>query len=105
MSFPDFENIGLLFLVSELWHEYIMHIKMKKTKKFCFYFLIVCLQMLYWIVIINEKIIAICFQMISELMNDNISYGRLKKTQKHADVLLKLAVIMENFKYNGQNTT
>jgi hypothetical protein len=82
MLFPDFENIGLmflLFLLSELLHEYIMHIKIKNTKIFCFYFLNVCLQMFYWIAQLNEMIIAICFQLLYEFMNDYISFEELLK--------------------------
>ena len=82
MFFPDFENIGLmflLFLLSELMHEYIMHIKIKNTKIFCFNFLIIFLQMFYWIALWNEMIIAICFQLLFEFMKDYISYEELLK--------------------------
>ena len=92
MLFPDFENIGLmflLFLLSELLHEYIMHIKIKNTKTFCFYFLNVCLQMFYWIALLNEMILAICLQLLSEFMNDYISCEELLKPRNTPIFILK----------------
>ena len=92
MLFPGFENIGLmflLFLLSELLHKYKLHIKMKNTKIFCFCFLVVCLRMLYWIALMNDMIIAICFQLLSEFMSDCISYDHLLKPRNMSVLLLR----------------
>ena len=92
MLFTEFEHIGLMFLVfllSELMHEYIMHIKIKNTKIFCFYFLIIFLQMFYWIALMNEMIIAICFQLLSEFMIDYISCEELLKPRNTPIFILK----------------
>jgi hypothetical protein len=35
--------------------------------------------MFYWIALLNEMIIVICFQLLSEFMNDYISYEELLK--------------------------
>lgn len=91
MLYLGFENIIFMFLLllSELLHKYKLHIKIKNTKIFCFCFLIVCFKMLYWIALMNDMIIAICFQLISENMNDYIFYDHLIKPRNTPVLFLR----------------
>ena len=107
MLYPGFENLRfmfLLFLLSELLREYKLHIKMKNTKRFCFYFLVNCLNLLYWIALINDMIIAICFQLLSGFLNDYVCYDHLMKPRNTPVLFLRPTYFWKNLNKTASKT-
>lgn len=82
MLILSIENMRLMFCVLFLLrvlHLYKMYIKMKITKIFSSYLIYVCLELLYWLVMMYEMLLAMCFLLLFDCLICYMNHSCLSK--------------------------